>query len=212
MKSKIIDISLSLQKGMPVWPKSFGIQLAKSQGFEKGDSVNVSKLETDVHFGTHIENSLHFIKEGSPVEEITLEKLVGPVTVVELPKIRAITADILEKLDLSQGITRLLFRTDNSELWRKKEKKFRKDYVGLTADAALWLVKHGIELVGNDYLSIARYKESVEVHRILLKNKIIILEGLDLSQVSPGIYQLICLPLKLIGTEAAPARAVLLSL
>ena len=212
MNPKIIDISLSLKEGIPIWPNSVGIRLAKTLSFEKGDSVNVSRLDIDVHTGTHIENSLHFIKHGDSIDEISLEKLVGPVTVVDLPKVKAITADVLERLALSKGITRLLFKTRNSDFWHHGENKFQKDYVGLTSDGARWLAQYGVELVGNDYLSVAKYEESTQVHRILLKNKIIILEGLNLYGVAPGSYQLVCLPLKLNSAEAAPARAILLTL
>jgi len=106
----------------------------------------------------------------------------------------------------------LLFKTSNSNLWQKEE-KFREDFVGLTSDGASWLVERGIQLVGIDYLSIARYDETVKVHQtLLLENKVVILEGLNLAKVEPGIYQLICLPLKLENREAAPARAVLIPL
>lgn len=197
MNPKIIDISVPVQEGMPVWPKSPGINLARSQ------------IKTDLHVGTHIDAPLHFISKGASVDKMGLDKLVGRAAVVYLPRVKTIGAKDLEKLNLPQKTTRLLFKTSNSSLWQKK---FQKDFVGLTPDAALWLVKRGIELTGIDYLSIARYRETVKVHRILLKNKVVILESLNLAGVKPGIYQLICLPLKLIGTEAALARALLLPL
>jgi arylformamidase len=209
---KIIDISVPFKKGMPVWPKSVGIHLTNALSLSKGDSANVTRLDMDLHTGTHIESPLHFIPNGFSIDKIPLGDLIGPVVVVYSPKIKTITAANLEKLILPKKTTRLLFRTFNSNFWQKQGKKFQKDFVGLSADAAFWIVKRGIQLVGIDYLSIARYDETVKVHQILLKNKVIILEGLNLSKVKPGKYQLICLPIKLINTEAASARAILLPL
>lgn len=208
---KIIDISIPLKKGMPIWPKSTGIHLTNVLSLSRGDSANVTRLDMDLHTGTHIESPLHFISNGSRIDKIPLENLMSPALVVDLPKVKSITAANLENLNLPKKTSRLLLKTSNSNLWQKEE-KFQRDYVGLTPNAASWLVKRGIQLVGIDYLSIAQYKKTSEVHQILLKNKVIILEGLNLSKVEPGIYQLICLPLKFVNTEASPVRAILLPL
>ena len=200
MKPKIIDISASIKEGMPIWPNSTGIHFKGTQ------------LTTDLHAGTHIDAPSHFISNGKSLDKIPLEKLIGPALVIHLPKIKAITTEDLTNLNLPKKTKRLLFRTSNSNFWERGEKKFQKDFVGLTADAATWLVKRGIQLVGIDYLSIGQYEKAPQVHQTLLENGVVILEGLNLSDVLPGLYQLICLPLKLINTEAAPARAVLLSL
>lgn len=212
MNSKIIDISVPLEKEMPIWPDSNAISLEQVSNLENNDLANVTSLKMDVHIGTHIENSLHFIADGESIDKILLETLIGPVKVVYLPEIRTITVKDLKNLDLNKNITRLLFKTSNSKLWQKKENKFQKDYVGLDSSAALWLTKTNIKLIGIDYLSIAKFDEAVEVHQILMKNNLIVLETLNLSEVQPGNYKLICLPLKLIGIEAAPARAVLITL
>lgn len=210
MKTKIIDISVALKEQMPVWPDSSGLRLNRVLNMEKGDSANLTQIEIDVHTGTHLDSALHSFSKGASVDKIPLKKLIGHATVVYLPKIKIITAENLEKLNLPKNTARLLFRTSNSNFWQKGEKKFRKDYVGLSSDAASWLVEKGVKLVGIDYLSIASFEETIKVHQILLKNNVIILEGLNLAKVSPGIYQLICLPIKICGAEGAPARAVLI--
>jgi arylformamidase len=212
MKHKIIDISVGLEKGMPVWPDSHGIDFKQSSSLSRGDLANVVSISMDVHTGTHIENSLHFIKDGDSVDKINFDLLIGKTSVVCLPDVKVITALDLEKLDLSKNTKRLLFKTSNSNFWKQKERKFQKDYVGFDTSAASWIIKSNIKLIGIDYLSVAKFDEAVKVHQILLKNKIIILETLDLSNVGPGVYQLICLPLKFLRTEAAPVRAVLIPL
>jgi len=212
VKNKIIDISVGLEKGIPIWPDSHGIDFKQSSSLSMGDLANVTCVSMDVHTGTHVENSLHFISDGDSIDKISLEILIGPVNIVYLPDVNIITAMDLEKLDLPKDEKRLLFKTSNSDIWKRKEKTFQKDYVGLDSGAALWIAKSGIELVGIDYLSIAKFDETVEVHQILFKNKVIILETLNLSHVDPGIYQLTCLPLKFLTTEAAPARVILTSL
>lgn len=204
-----IDISLPLQEEVPIWPGSVGFHIARTMRMEDGDPANVSRLDCDVHVGTHVETSLHFIPGGRPVDTVPLDILIGPAWVGYLPNAKAIGAVELEALGLPRDTRRLLLRTSNSELWKAGTRSFRQDYVGLTPDAARWVVEHGIRLLGTDYLSVAAFSELVETHRILMSAEVVILEGLDLSEVSPGAYELICLPLKLVGAEAAPARAVL---
>ena len=205
----IIDISVPLRAGMPVWPDSPGYHLTQFQSMEAGDAWNNSRLDSDVHVGTHIDAPRHFLPKGSTIDALPLEVLIGPAVVVSLPEVEAITRADLERLNLPRGVQRLLFRTRNSRLWTSGETKFRKDFVALTADAAAWIVDRQIRLVGIDYLSIQRFDDSPETHRILLENAVVILEGLNLSRVEPGPYELICLPLNLVGAEGAPARAVL---
>ena len=131
--------------------------------------------------------------------------------VIQIPEeVGLVTADILEKAAVPSGTARLLLKTRNSLLWERGEKEFATDFVGVSADGAEWLVRTGVKLVGIDYLSIAPYKQSIPTHQALLKPGIVILEGVDLSAVSPGIYELYCLPLKLVGSDGAPARAILI--
>jgi len=206
---KIIDISIPLQPGMPIWPGSGGFKLEQMQLLNAGDPANVSRLVFDVHVGTHVDAPWHFWEDGATVDQLPLETLIGPAVVAYLPEVNAITAYDMEGLDLPSGTERLLRHTRNSNLWVRGVTEFKKDYVALTADAARWVVDHGILLIGIDYFSIQRYQDGPAAHKILLEADVIILEGLDLASVQPGDYELILLPLKLIGAEGAPARAVL---
>ena len=211
---KIIDISVPIKKGMPVWPKSLKPHFKRVLSFANGDSWTQTEINMDIHTGTHIDSPLHRIKGGASIDKLPLKAMMGPAFVAFLPKVKAITSRDLENLNMPRGTTRLLFRTSNSDFWSKEKIGFQKKFVALTFDGARWLVEHKIKLIGNDYLSVGPFRNTgevqAEVHRILLKNRVVILEGLNLSNVKPGVYQLICLPLKIINTEAAPVRAVLL--
>jgi arylformamidase len=177
---------------------------------ESGDQCNISRLDCDIHVGTHIDAPFHFSTTGATVDKIPLEKLVGPAVVVHFPDSKVIIVDDLESVVLPEEVSRILFRTKNSDLWEKGITEFRQDYVALTSDAASWIVDKGFCLVGIDYLSIQRYGDDSTTHKILLDNGVIILEGLSLANIEPGTYELVCLPLKLNGAEGAPARAVLI--
>ncbi|MBI2450044.1 MAG: cyclase family protein [Candidatus Nealsonbacteria bacterium] len=209
---KIIDISVPIAEKMPVWSKSIRPDFKLVSGFAKGDLWTETEVNMNLHTGTHIDSPLHCIKGGITLDKLAIETMMGPVLVAFLPKVKIITAGDLEKIHLSKSTSRLLFKTSNSDFWAKKKLVFQKKFVALAPNAAQWLVDHKIKLVGNDYLSIAPFGRTYETHQILLKNKVIVLEGLNLSAVKPGIYQLICLPIKIIGTEASPARAVLIKL
>ncbi len=208
-QNHLIDISLPLHDGMVIWPGSTGYRLLPVKRLDAGDPVNVSRLDCDVHTGTHIDAPKHHLSGGSTVDQVPLDLLVGPAQVCHLPHAETISARELEELELPPNARRLLIRTSNSELWAKGESVFFTEYVALTADAAQWLADHRVDLIGLDYLSVQRYKDGPMTHRILLEAGIIILEGLNLSGVSPGLYELLCLPLRLVGAEGAPARAAL---
>jgi arylformamidase len=159
-----------------------------------------------------VDAPLHFIENGATVEQLRLNILVGPARVVELPGINIITPDMLDAQKLPPETDRLLFKTKNSELWTDPGHEFNPNFVALSPESANWMVNKGIKLVGIDYLSIQMFKDAEPLtHRLLLEAGIIIIEGLNLREVSPGVYQLICLPLKLAGCEGAPARAILVS-
>ena len=174
-----------------------------------GDIANVSRLDCDVHIGTHVDAPRHFLKSGRTVEELSLDTLIGPAVVAYFPDIGVISAHDLASLALALDTRRLLLRTRNSELWAAGVTEFREDFVALTANAARWVVNHSIRLIGVDYLSVQQYGGSPLTHRTLVKAGVIILEGLNLANVQPGTYELICLPIPLVGAEGAPARAVL---
>ena len=206
---KIIDISVPLKTRMSTWPGSAGFKLVWSKTIQGGHNSNNSSILSDSHIGTHIDAPLHFIENGMPVDNISLETLVGPCTVIYLQNIDKICADDLDKAGVLPDTKRLLLRTDNSKLWDGKHQNFNKDYIALDPDAAQWVVDKNIKTIGIDYLSIGRYINGVSTHKILLSAGIIVIEGLNLASVKPGDYELICLPLKVEGAEGAPARAIL---
>jgi len=205
----IIDISVPVRPDMPTWPGSVGVRLTRTMRLEAGDSANVSRLDCDLHVGTHVDAPWHVLEGGDTVEQLPLDTLIGVAVVTYPLEAEVITAGVLADLAIPLGTKRLLLRTRNSELWAKGITEFRKDYVGLTVDAAQWVVDQGIGLIGVDYLSVQRYDDSPLTHQILLRAGVVILEGLNLAGVEAGVYELICLPLHLIGAEGAPARAIL---
>jgi len=206
----IIDISVPLHSGIPTWPGSPGFRLFQTMRMDDGEVANVSQLETDVHIGTHVDAPWHFVAGGKTIEQLSLEVLMGTAVVGYLPEVSAVTPEDLEALALPRQTKRLLLRTRNSQLWANEVSEFQTDFVALTADAAQWVVNQGIQLIGVDYLSVQRYYDSPLTHEILLGAGVVIVEGLNLTDVTPGLYDLVCLPLKLVGSDGAPARAVLI--
>ena len=208
---KIHDISVTITPELPTWPGDPSVVLERVNKMEDGANANVSRIDMGVHTGTHVDAPYHFIADGNPVETLDLEVLIGEVLVVRVPdEVNEITRETLEVLQLPGGVKRILFKTRNSRYWQTGEKTFQTRFVGIAESGAQSLVEKGIELVGIDYLSIAPFKKSRPTHQVLLKAKMVVIEGVDLSKVEPGIYELICLPLKLGGSDGAPARVVLL--
>jgi arylformamidase len=208
---KIYDISLPISPNLPVWPGDPTIVLEQVSSMDAGAHDNVSRLACSVHTGTHVDAPHHFLNNHQTVESLSLDILTGPAQVVRIPDdVKAVTADVLGKASIQTGTERLLIRSANSQLWKKGEREFFTGFVGISADGAEWLVEKGIKLVGIDYLSIAPYKQSIPTHRILLEAEVVIIEGVDLSGVRSGNYDLFCLPLKLVGSDGAPARAILI--
>jgi arylformamidase len=208
---KIYDITLPISPLMPVWPDDPPVVLEQVSSMDSGAHDNVSRLDCSVHTGTHVDAPHHFLNDHRTVETLSLDVLIGPVQVIQIPEdVDLITADILENAAVPSATSRLLLKTRNSRLWERGEKEFDKGFVGVSEDGAGWLVRAGLKLVGIDYLSIAPYRNSLPTHQVLLKPGIIILEGVDLSAVSPGIYTLYCLPLKLAGSDGAPGRVILI--
>lgn len=208
---RIHDITVTITPQLPTWPGDPAIELERVDKIEDGANANVSRMSLGAHTGTHVDAPFHFLEDGTTVETLPLDVLFGSVQVIELEdRIDVITADVIQSAGLLPGVTRVLFKTRNSKIWARGETEFQTDFVGITADGAEYLVQKGIQLVGIDYLSIAPYKNSRPTHQILLKAKVIIIEGVDLSQIRAGVYQLACLPLKLGGADGAPARTVLI--
>ena len=196
---------MPISDDMVVWPGHEAPNLQWTRRFEDGHRSISSVLMTNVHNGTHIDAPLHFTPGGATIEQLPLEPFIGNATVVDIPDVDAITAADLNRC-VPAGTERLLLRTRNSF---ERTSAFNTAFVGLTVDAAHWIVDAGIRLVGNDYPSIAVYKGDAEIHLALMRAGVGILEGIVLDNVEPGEYQLICLPVLIKGAEGAPARAVI---
>jgi arylformamidase len=208
--SRIYDISVPIRSGGLVYPGNPEIDIALQQAVAKGAGANVSTLRFGSHTGTHADAARHFFDDGQPVDQIPLERLIGPALLIAFgDDVRSVGAAELRAHDL-KGHKRILLRTRNSALLSQKE--FAGDYTYLAPDGAEFLVEKGVEVVGIDYLSIEQFHSGHHrTHRTLLAKSVVILEGLDLSVPAPGEYQLICLPLRIEGCDGAPARAVLIA-
>jgi arylformamidase len=208
----IYDISLTISPNLPTWPGDPGLKLDRFESMDQGAHANKTRISSSVHLGTHVDAPHHFLNDGRTVEQLALEVLTGPCYVVQLPDgIEAITAEVLERTEITPAMKRVLFGTRNSHLWARGESTFQTDFVAITEDGAQWLVERGVQLVGVDYLSVAPYGDSEPTHKVLLGAGVILVEGLNLSNVMRGFYDLYCLPLKIAGSDGAPARAILLS-
>jgi arylformamidase len=205
----IYDITVPIHATMPVYEGDPGVKIEAWSAFAKGDSSNVSTLNFGAHTGTHVDAPAHFIEGARRIDALPLEVLIGPARVVRVAdNLNEITPEFLERCDLS-GIERLIFHTRNSAFWNEG---FRRDFTHLLPEAAQHLVDRGMKLVGTDYLSIEKFHSARhQTHLTLLANNIVIVEGLNLSDVPDGDYELICLPLKIAdgSGDGAPARAVL---
>jgi arylformamidase len=202
---RIHDISVPIRPGMIVYEGNPGVHLERVDSIPDGAHANVSRLDLGVHTGTHVDAPLHFIEGAPGSESVELAPLVGPAVVVDAMSAAAdLDERTLADLDIPPGAERVLLKTTNGRLWERDT--FTRDFIRLTGDGARYLIARGVRVVGIDFLSIG----DAEAHRELLGNGVIPVEGLDLRQVEPGEYQLVCLPLRLVGSDGAPARAVLI--
>ncbi len=209
---RIYDVSLPITKDLPIWPGDPTIIIDRFSKIEAGADANVTQISMCVHVGTHVDAPFHYLGEDAlTVDLLPLNMLTGRAYVLQLAdEVDSINADILYHAQIPPRTRRLLFKTRNSALWSNPELKFRRDFVAISADGAQFLVEHGIRLVGVDYLSVAPFSAPIPTHRILLQAGIAVVEGLDLSKVSPGRYSMYCLPLKIAGADGAPARVILI--
>ena len=207
---KLHDVSVLLSDKLPIWPGNPGITVKLTSSLARGDDANVTLIEMGVHTGTHIDAPFHFEPDGKTVDQLPIETLIGPCCVIEMLDVKeSIGLSALEKLDFG-GATRILFKTKNSRWWENGEKEFQEKFVHLSEKGASYLVEQGVKLVGIDYLSIERFKSlDYATHHLLLRNQVIIIEGLNLSGIAMGEYELMALPLKLQGADGSPARVVL---
>jgi RpiB/LacA/LacB family sugar-phosphate isomerase len=201
--SIVHDISVPIHAGMHIYRGNPEFRLERHTSIASGAHANVSRLELGVHSGTHVDGPLHFIDGAAGTESLPLEALVGPVEVVDATAVHgALDREALEGLSLPET-PRILLKTTNSALWDRPE--FSHDFIRLSGSGARFLIERGVELIGIDYLSIG----DEEAHQDLLSSGVVAVEGLDLRDVEPGRYELICLPIRLEGSDGAPARAVL---
>jgi arylformamidase len=184
------DITLTLSPELPCWPGDTAYALERVQKIDDGATANVSSLTMSVHMGTHVDAPDHFLNNGKTVEKLALSALSGRAYVLYLPEVDLITAATLEQAEIPPRTRRVLIKTRNSAYWARQLKEFQTDFVAISPDAAQYLVDRGVKLVGIDYLSIAPYHQGLVTHQILLKAGMVILEGLDLSAVTPGRYTL----------------------
>lgn len=213
---RLIDISVTIHPDLPCWDKSEGLGAHREliERRDEGGVAFVSKLTLVVHTGTHFDAPSHFLQEafdsGRGIEAVQLSVMNGPAVVVDIPHDVNITGAVLENLPIPPGTERVLFKTLSSSRKLMYQTAFESSYTALTETGADWIVKAGIKFVGIDYLSIATYEELAPAHQSLMRAGVIPVEGLDLSHVEPGLYDVHCLPLKLHGSDGAPGRCILL--
>jgi arylformamidase len=202
---EIFDISVPIRPGMVKYDGDPDVRLERAVSISEGAAANISRLDFGVHTGTHVDAPLHFIDGAAGAETLPLDVLVGEAHVVDATDVAgALDEDVLRRLDLPERAERLIFKTQNSRLWDLAV--FSHDFVRLSGDGARYLLDRGVRLVGIDYLSVG----DEDAHRELLAAGVVPVEGLDLRRVEPGPYRLLCLPLLLVGSDGAPARAVLI--
>ncbi len=210
--SSWIDVTVPLKEGMAIWPGDVTIKIERRRSMDRGDAANNSAISMGVHTGTHMDAPKHFIKDGKSIDKLPLETSVGPARVIEIKDKVSIKPDELKQHNIKKG-ERILFKTVNSpRCWQTDT--FVNDFVFVTRDAAQFLVDAGVILVGVDYLSVGSPMDPEktmrpDTHQILLGAGLYLIEGLNLTAVKAGDYNLVCLPLKLMDAEGSPVRAIL---
>jgi len=202
---EILDVSIPIRTRMPIYPANPGVALRRIDAIADGAVANVSAVDLGAHTGTHVDAPNHFLDGAGGVDTVALAPLIGPAVVVDATAVdKTLDAAAVAAAGVPAGAERVLFKTRNSQLWEQDE--FSEDFVSFDASGARALLDAGVRLVGIDYLSIG----DPGAHRALLGADVAVVEGLDLRAAEPGPYQLVCLPLKLVGSDGGPARAVLL--
>ncbi|CAK9143651.1 unnamed protein product [Ilex paraguariensis] len=215
---RIYDITHQLRPDLPVWGSTDGLgtDFCMLQYSMKNHSqTNNSIMKLAVHTGTHVDSPGHvfeeYYEEGFDVDTLDLSVLNGPALLVDVPQDSNITAEVMESLNIPNGVKRVLFRTLNTRRRLMWNKEFAFDYVGFKEDGAQWLANNTqIRLVGVDYLSAAAFDSILPAHRALLQEKkIIVVEGLKLDDIEAGSYNIHCLPLRLLHSDGSPIRCIL---
>jgi arylformamidase len=202
-----IDITMPIRNNMVHWPGDADIVVKRINSIETGDDYNLTNISFSAHTSTHVDAPLHFIDNGKDISDLPFNAVIGVAKVIEIKDNKSIKVEELKVHNIERN-DRLLFKTCNSLIdWSMKN--FNNDYVFLTTEAAKYLAEKKIRTIGIDYLSIAGLNNIEEVHKVLLGSGIWIIEGLSLNGVHGGLYDLICLPINIIGSDGAPARAVI---
>ncbi|XP_002518694.2 cyclase-like protein 2 [Ricinus communis] len=215
---RIIDISHRYANDLPAFNSGEGLGqfLWLKKSMKNGSLANHSEMKMSVHSGTHVDAPGHVFDDyydaGFDMDSLDLEVLNGPALLVDVPRDNNITAEVMKSLNIPKGVTRVLFRTLNTDRKLMLQKEFDSSYAGFLSDGAKWLVENtDIKLVGLDYLSVAAYVDATPTHHVFLKSReIILVEGLKLDNIQPGLYDVHCLPLRLSGAEGSPARCILI--
>ena len=208
MSKKWIDISVTIRTGMARWPDNPEVRVERMMDMERGHVCTVSTLSMGSHTGTHMDAPAHFIRHGQGLDQMPLEATIGPARVIAIRNREAVKVDEIHPRKIRRG-ERILFKTRNSTRSWKMD-AFDEDFVYISKEAAQYLAERKIRAVGVDYLSVGGYRrDGVETHKALLGAGIWIIEGLNLAKVAPGRYELVCLPLKILNSDGAPARAIL---
>ena len=203
-----IDVSVSITDGMTSWPGDPRVKIMRANNIEKGDEANVTRLNMGAHTGTHMDAPCHFINSKAGIDKMPLDAGIGKARVIGIRNKEIITPEELKSHRIRKG-ERIIFKTANSNS-RWHLKPFNKKYVALSTEAARFLAGRKIKTLGVDYLSIGSMRsDQGEVHRLILKAGIWAIEGLDLSKIAPGDYEMICLPLRIVKSDGSPVRALL---
>lgn len=207
MSSSWIDLSVSVHNGMVHWPGDPEFYIDRIKDYASGDDLVLSHMDLGVHTGTHMDAPLHFVQGGETIDHMPLDATVGEARVIEIDDPESVKLAELQRAGIEEG-ERILLKTANSATaWNTDE--FQKSFVYISREAAEYLASLRIKAVGVDYLSVGGfYKDGLETHRALLSAGIWVIEGLNLTPLHAGKWELICLPLRLTGVEAAPARAI----
>lgn len=204
---KLIDITRSVHTGMTVWPGDESVIVERTSSIAEGGAANISRLHAGVHAGTHIDAPLHFIDNGKSVDKLDINLFAGRVKIIDMQESESIRYEHVKSIS-KEETDAIFFKTSSS--MRTLEEPFDTAFTGLDYDAAIHIMEMGIKVIGTDALSIESYRsKGHEVHKLLLKKDVLIIEGLWLKDISPGIYNYICLPILIRGSDGAPARVVL---
>ena len=198
-----LDATTPIRDQMVHWPDNLGVTVGRTLSQDRGDAANVTELHLSAHTGTHVDAPLHFTTGAGDTTTLDLGQLMGLARVVAIQDPKSISLAEVQAIAIQAG-DRLLFKTriSGSE-WSTEP--FKPDFVALDGDAARHLRDAGVVTVGVDYLSVGK----AAAHHALLDAGICVIEGLALQHIEPGNYDMLCLPLLIVGSDGAPARVLL---